>query len=438
MGVVRATSPMRYASAVTRAAAGAVAVAATGVAAGAVSAVAPLWALPAAAVMLIVAIAFIDLTYVLVIAFMSSFLIFGRLGPMSIADLALGVAMIIAVLMLRGRGARSLQPLLWAGAFYLAMTLPQLLLNRYPENYVEWIHEVMLVTGSAIVGFVIGREGKARLALSLFIIACCALAVAALISSLTNGEGYVGPWHKNAVGAFLMYGAVIAFANPPWMRWKPVWAYAAFALCGVGMFSSRQALVGTLIGVLIVGMRPRFHNGKRSRWMLLVLLPAAWFVYAEVAEQLAQGDEFNSASQRLVWYADSVTVWLLSPLYGVGHRWWNTWHTGYGGFQPPNAELEVLTTTGVFGLVGFLGMFIAALWLLWRMDPVYGTVGFAVVASRFVQGQFDLYWVAGHASILWIVAGICYGVREHDKAEGIVWKPHPIQTIWRRTRGVRI
>jgi len=131
-------------------------------------------------------------------------------------------------------------------------------------------------------------------------------------------------------------------------------------------------------------------------------------------------------------------VWLLSPLYGVGHRWWTTFHTGHGGFQPPNAELEVLSTTGILGLIGFIGMFAAAIWLLWRMDPVYGTLGLATVVGRLVQGQFDLYWVSAHASVLWIVAGICYGVRERNRAEGTVLIPHVVQKVLRRTRGVRI
>nr|WP_274636846.1 O-antigen ligase family protein [Microbacterium bovistercoris] len=412
--------------------AGAVAVAVVGIAAGLVSGRLPEFALPLAVLVLLVAVASINLAYILVIAFVASFFL-NKVGPMSPADYALTGATLVALLMLRAKGAQSLQPLLWAGTFYLALTLPQLLLNRFAGNYLEWAHEVVQVLGSMIVGFVIGRENKGRLALSAFVLACCALGVGAISSNLSGGDGYVGAWHKNAVGVFLMYGAIIAFANPPWMRWRPVWAYAAFAVCCAGMLSSRQAIVGTLIGILVVGMRPRHHNGKRSRWMLLVLIPAAWAVYAQVAEQLASENAFNSASQRLSWYVQSIGIWLTSPLYGNGNRWWvNT-----GGFQPPNAELEVLTTTGVIGLIGFIGMFGGAIWLLMKMNPVYGTVGLAVFVGRFTQAQFDLYWVAAEASILWIVAGICYGVREHDRAERVVWTPHPVQAVWRRTRRVR-
>ncbi|TQM24310.1 hypothetical protein FB391_2823 [Microbacterium kyungheense] len=390
---------------------------------------------------LFVAVAAIDMSLVPVLAVPGVFVVM-RVGPMSGSDLLLGIAVLTALLLLRGRGVITMQPLLWSGIFYLAVTMPQLILNRYAENYIEWAHELVLVLGAMLVGFVIGREGHARLALGLYVSVCVVIGALACFTALTNGfqPVYLGIFHKNAIGAFLMVGLVVAFANPPWLGWSPWTAWTAFIICGLGMAAaqSRQAIVGGLVGVLIIGLRPRFHNGKRSRWMWLVLIPVGAFVYQEVAEQLASDDVFSSAVQRLTWYEASITVWMQSPLFGVGHRWWTTWHTGFGGFQPPNAELEVLTTVGVLGLIGFLGMFVGALWLLARMNPVYGTLGLAVVAAKFTQGQFDLYWVAGHASLLWIIAGICYGIQERDRAEGIVRTPHPVQTVWRRTRGVRI
>jgi len=344
--------------------------------------------------------------------------------------------------MLRGRGAVTMQPLLWAGTCYIALSAPQLLLNRYASNAVEWAHELVLVLGSLVVGFVVGRQGHARLALTIYVAICGGLALAAIATSFANGFGpvYLGGLHKNALGAILMIGAIIGFANPPWLRWHPAIGYAIFALCGLGAFAaqSRQAMIGALVGALIVGLRPRFHSGKRSRLMWAVLIPVAYFVYTEVVSQLESDNQFNSANQRLDWYDDSIDVWLMSPIFGVGHRWWVTGHTGYSGFQPPNVLLEVMTTVGIVGLVGFLVMFGAAFWILARMNPVYGTLALAVVAGRFAQAQLDIYWVAGHASILWIVAGICYGVQARDEARGVKWDPHPVQTIFRRTRGVRL
>lgn len=412
-----------------------------GAAMGLASAQLPDYALFLALGVLLIAVAAIDLSLVPVLAVPAVFAV-QRIGPMSGSDFLLGIAVVVSLVLIRGRGVITMQPLLWSGAFYVALTAPQLILNRYAENYIEWAHELVLVLGAMIVGFVIGREGHARLALGIFVGICVAIGATAGVVAVGNGfqPVYLGAWHKNAIGAFLMIGLVIAFANPPWLEWPRWVAWTAFALCGVGMAAaqSRQAIVGGLIGIFIVGLRPRFHNGKRSRWMWLILIPAGWFVYQEVSSQLASDNDFSSAAQRITWYGESIVVWLQSPIFGVGHRWWTTWHTGHGGFQPPNAELEVLTTVGVIGLIGFLGMFAGALWALARMNPVYGTLGLAVVAAKLTQSQFDLYWVAGHASILWIIAGICYGIQERDRSEGIERIPHPVQTIWRRTRGVRI
>jgi len=412
-----------------------------GLTAGLVASIQTDFAVPFAVTVLLVGVATVDLSLIPVLAVPASMAVF-RVGPMSAADLALGLCMIVALLLLRGRGALALQPLVWAGVCYVALSTPQLLLNRYPENFVEWGHEIALVLGSLIVGFVIGREGHARLALGLYVGICWALALAAIANAFTNGftPVYLGELHKNALGSILMIGSLIAFANPPWLGWRPLVGYVSFAVFGLGMLAaqSRQALVGALVGVLIIGLRPRFHNGKRSRWMWLILIPVAYFVWAAVVEQLESGDQFNSSNQRLSWYNDSLNVWAQSPLFGVGHRWWVTGHTGYSGFQPPNVLLEVMTTVGIFGLIGFVAMFGTAIWILARMNPVYGTLALAVVVGRFTQSQFDIYWVAGHASILWLIAGICIGVEVRDQARGIVRTPAPIQTVFRRTRGVRI
>lgn len=417
-----------------------VAVVAVGAAAGVLSAHGPVWAALLAMATVLVVIAVIDLALIPVLAVPAT-MIMDRVGPMSISDFVLGAATVVALVLVRGKGAITMQPLLWAGAAYLSLAAPQLILNPYLGNVIEWGHEVVLVLGSMVVGFAIGRAGHGRLALSTYTLAGCGIAVATIVVAFSQGFGpvYLGILHKNAIGGILMVAALIAFANPPWLDWRPPWAYGAFALCASGILAaqSRQAIIALLVGVMIVGVRPRHHNGKRSRWIWFLLVPVGYFVYAEVTAQLAQNDQFNSSAQRLAWYADSMTVWAMSPLFGVGQRWWTAGYTGFSGFQPPNAEIEVLTTVGVIGLVGFLVMFAASMWLTAKLPAVYGTIALAVIAARLVQGQFDLYWVAGQSSILWIIAGICYGVREHDRVRGIARIPHPVQTLFRRSDRLR-
>jgi hypothetical protein len=54
-------------------------------------------------------------------------------------------------------------------------------------------------------------------------------------------------------------------------------------------------------------------------------------------------------------------------------------------------------------------MMLGAVWVLWQVDAAYGVLASAVVISRLVQGQLDLFWVAGQVSIPFVIAGICLG-----------------------------
>lgn len=351
-----------------------------------------------------------------------------RVGSaLSVSDLVLAAATLVAVFQLRGRGSESLRPLIWAGVAYLAMALPTLVLNRYSANYIEWIHEAFLVLGSLLVGFVIGRENRARLAVALYVLFCVAIAIAtmvmAVVSYMQTGAFqpvYLPDLQKNTTGGMLAVAAVIAFARPVWLHWSARWSWAVVIICMLGVLAaqSRQGLIGAVAGILIASLRARPQTGRRVKVVWLAAIPAVVFVLGLVTTQFASDNQFNSAYQRVTWYEQSIEIWQKSPIFGVGMRWWYTdrFVANFDLFQPPNAELEVLTEVGVFGLIGFLAMFAVAGWFLWKMDPIYGTVGFAVVATRFVQGQFDIYWVAGQASLLWIVAGICYGVQQLDKA----------------------
>jgi O-antigen ligase len=299
------------------------------------------------------------------------------------------------------------------------------------------------------VGFVIGRENRARAALTLYVVSCVGIGIAAMavtvMSFLQTGQfepAYLPDLQKNTTGGMLAVAAVIAFARPVWLRWSAGWSWLAVIVCLVGVLAaqSRQGLIGAVAGILIVSLRARPQTGRRVKIVWLAAIPAVVYVLGLVTEQFESGNQFNSAYQRVAWFEQSMEIWQKSPIFGVGMRWWYTdrFTANFDLFQPPNAELEVLTEVGVFGLIGFLAMFAVAGWFLWKMDPVYGTVGFAVVATRFVQGQFDIYWVAGQASLLWIVAGICYGVQELERArvrrgEPRSWEVPPQESAGGRT-----
>ncbi|GAB3392722.1 hypothetical protein GCM10027568_20570 [Humibacter soli] len=409
-----------------------------GVALGVLSVHSSLLALAVGIVVLFAGVAATDYTIIPVLAVPATLVLTRVGGALSISDVVLALASIVSLFHLRGRGAGVLRPLVWAGVFYLATAIPTQILNRYGSNAVEWVHEVFLVLGSLIVGFVIGRADRARLALTLYVLGCCGIGVVTIFVSLSTylhthefQPVFLTDLNKNTIGGMLGAAAVIAFARPIWLRWSRGWSWLAVIICSVAVIAaqSRQGLVGEIVGILIVSIRARPQTGRRVRIVWLAAIPGIAWVISALTSQLASDNQFNSAHQRVDWYAQSVQIWLKSPIFGVGMRWWYTGRFAgeFQSFQPPNAELEVLTTVGVFGLIGFLTLFAVAGWYLWKMDPVYGTVGVAVVAMRFTQAQFDLYWVAGQASLLWIVAGICYGVKAFDddrraRGEPVTWE----------------
>ncbi|WP_243062401.1 O-antigen ligase [Humibacter sp. RRB41] len=396
-----------------------------GVGLGVLSVSSSLLALVVGVVVLLAGVAARDYTIIPVLAVPATLVLTRVGGAFSVSDVVLALASVVSLLALRGRGASILRPLIWAGVFYLATAIPTQILNPYSANGIEWMHEVVLVLGSLVVGFVIGRADRARVALTLYVLGCIGIGVVAIYVSLTTflhtrefQPVYLTDLNKNTIGGMLGAAAVIAFARPIWLRWSRGWSWLAVIVCSLGVVAaqSRQGLVGEIVGILIVSIRARPQTGRRVRIVWLAAIPGVAWVVSELTAQLESSNQFNSAHQRVDWYSQAFQIWEKSPLFGVGMRWWYTdrFAGQFQSFQPPNAEMEVLTTVGIFGLIGFLTLFAVAGWYLWRMDPVYGTVGFAVVAMRFTQAQFDLYWVAGQASLLWIVAGICYGVQALD------------------------
>lgn len=382
------------------------------------------WALAGAAVILLLGLASVDLTLIPVLAMPATLATMRAGGVLSFSDLVLAAASVAALLKLRGRGGLALQPLIWAGLAYLVVILPTLILNRFAANDIEWAHELFLVIGSLLVGFVIASEGRAKLAFGLYALTCSAIGVVAgfmsVQSRLATGAFqavYLGDLHKNTIGGMLAAGLVIAYARPRWLEWPSWFSNLVLLCCAIGVFASqsRQGMVGALVGVFIVSLRSSSIGRWARRAIWVAGIPVVLLVWQQVSAQLRSGNQFNSVYQRLDWYAESIRVWHDSPVFGVGLRWWYT-NTFGVNFQPPNAELEVLTCVGVVGLLGFFAMFASSSWILLRLDPVFGTVGVAVVLARFTQAQFDLYWVAGQASLLWIVAGACIGAMVRDSA----------------------
>jgi hypothetical protein len=337
---------------------------------------------------------------------------------LSWSDAVLFVAFWPAVFLGRRPYSRAMRTLLWLSFLYQVTTLFAVVAHPYTANVTEWFHAWLLVSGALVVGWSLGRAGYARLACTTLMLTAMALAAVTILQAVrqyASGDfsavytSFPYNMHKNFVGTTLCFTAALAYARPVFVGWTRRWALTFFwvSVTGILVTQSRQALIGLAVALVIIVFR-RQQGRARSRLILLGLAPLLALVAVSVKDQIVSGNEFNSIFQRITWIRDSLGVWAHDPFFGVGLRWWYTDRFEVR-FQPPNGEIEVLTSAGVIGLVGFLALLVGALVVLWRIDPAFGTAAFAVLLSRVVQAQFDFFWVASQVSVPFVIVGVCLG-----------------------------
>ena len=391
--------------------------------------------LPGAAGVIALAVLSIGLTAVqpglIPVAVLPLLLVILRVGgggvDLSLSDFALAAATLPALLLARRPFSPGLRAVLWASATYQFATLVTVVNNPYAANAVEWAHAWLMVSGALVVGWAVGANGHARVGIRLLTGTIAVLAVITVLEGvvhLTQGDlspvypSFPYAMHKNFAGTVLGLGAVVVYARPAWAginrRWSVV--LLTLMLLGVLFTQSRQAIVGLAAAVFVLVIRSKTDR-RRSKLVLLLIVPMVLLVTSLVQDQVTSDNRFNSVLQRLTWFQDSMTVWQTDPWFGVGLRWWYTDRFAFQ-FQPPNAEIEVLTSAGVVGLVAFLALMFVALRVAWRLDPLYGSLAVAVLVSRFVQGQLDLYWSAVQASLPFVILGICLGAQQFAQRQG--------------------
>ena len=388
----------------------------------------PIIALGIAAAVLLLGLTLADPTVIPLLS-IPLLLVVVRVGAggveLSVSDVVLFVAFWPAVVLGQRPYSPPMRTLLWLTVAYQVATLFTVVANPYTANAVEWFHAWFLTGGALVVGWALGRAGRGGVGLGLLLIASCIIAVATIAQGIASlGRGFQPvypdfpfPMHKNFAGTVLAFAALVAYIHPSWMRWPRFLTLAAFLLCTLGLLltQSRQAIVGLAIAIAVAVLRED-STRRRSKLLVLAGVGGLAFVGTVVRDQVASGNQFNSVFQRINWLQESVGIWLTDPVFGVGLRWWYT-SRFEAPFQPPNAELEVLTSAGVVGVLGFLLLIVGAIVVLWKLPPVYGTLGAAIVLSRFVQGQFDLFWTAVQVSVPFLVAGMCVGAAAHAAAD---------------------
>ena len=318
--------------------------------------------------------------------------------------------------------SKPLRALLWLNLFYQFTTLFTVIVNPNVANTVEWFHAWLLVSGALVVGWALGAGGHARLALSIVVTTACVIAALTIIQGVIQyASGDFRPSTSPGRSACTRTSSGRRCRSPrSWctsarIGWGGRGVVASrrsgLLIAAILLTQSRQALIGLVVAVVVVVIRRRTTG--RSRLVFLLVIPAVWLVVTMVIDQIDSQNQFNSVFQRLDWFREVLRVLGESPVFGHGLRYWYTEPTA--PYQPPQAEIEVLASAGVVGLIGFMVMWVGVLVVLWRVDPRFGTLAVAVMLRRIVQAQFDLFWVAAQVSIPFVIAGICLGAMAREQ-----------------------
>jgi len=160
--------------------------------------------------------------------------------------------------------------------------------------------------------------------------------------------------HFNRLGALLCIAVPLAYAR--WQDNRSVLTGAYLALVSVGLVCtfSRGALLGAIIGVVILYVaRPTEHTRRTARTFLLVLaaLILGFLVYSQISEYF--GATGNLASRTKAWVL-ALTYYVQDPfrvLFGAGYGFFRHSYLLQQDAIPSihSALVQVLTETGLVG-----------------------------------------------------------------------------------------
>ena len=348
---------------------------------------------------------------------------------LTVADALLAVALVPSLLVLLGGASPAMRQVMWLGLLYQVATLFTVIRHPYTANVVEWFHAGLLVLGAVVVGWALGRRGHAVLALNILVATSLLLALITFVHAASQyAGGDFGPvemsWpyqvQKNAIGTIFALMAVVLYVRPPWTGWRRGWALLGFWTLVADLLTtqSRQAIIALAVAVSVLVMR-RTTTHRRSKGILLAIIPALAGVSVMVQDQVKSGNEFNSFFQRVTWFEDSMAIWQTDPWFGVGLRWWYT-DRFPEAFQPPNALMDTATAAGVVGLAAFVVLLVGTWLVARRIDPAYGLLAELVLLARIVQSEFDLFWVSVQVSLPFLILGLCLGAAAHAEAAAAV------------------
>ena len=416
---VAAYGPGRRRGVLTRALAGALTVCAAvalGASVGALTVSDDIVALAIAGLVAAAGLAAVDPVLVAVAAFPST-LILQRTGggsvgsSLSVADLMIVLGVVVVLPQVRWERTATLRRVLLPALAYEAIILPTVLAHPNAHDSLEWLHRLEMVVGALVLGWAVGASGRAKQAVTAFLIGCIVLAALTVehAFALHFEPGQWGLYQKNYLGSVLWMGAAAAHINPPWLGVPRRFARVAKYVCAVGILAAqaKQDIIALALVVLLAAfLDPRVR--RRSRMLVaatLALLIAGYFM---LAAELSGPGKLNTVTERTGALSSDFHIWLQSPIFGEGMRWFYLpQFASYG--QPPNILLETLTDTGLVGLLAILVLLVGSARIYLSLPRAVSTLALVLLAGRVVEAIFDVYWVSPQTTLPWMIAGLALG-----------------------------
>ena len=347
-----------------------------------------------------------------------------RVGPsvvdMSIAD-AVGFFGAVAALPSVPWRARAFRKVLGVTAGYCAVVAVAVVLHPSVAGAVEVVHRFVMVMGAVCIGAAVVHRGKVTVALRAMTVAACAVAIAAILDTLSNGlrPAYAFEMQKNASGSLLVTSLVVILFGRRHLR-LPTWAFAGAVvviMAGITATQSRGSGLALASVLLIFGVRSLWEQRNRRVWrfapLVLLLLVAVGFAMVasfqrEAAQHTGANYKFGSVGSRTITYT---TVWddviKPQPLLGFGPKWFR--QPGAPAGEPHNLILDELSSDGLVGLLAFIVLLWTCLRVCRSTSSVLGEMAWYVLVARLIADMFDLFWVAGPNTLPFLIFGLAVG-----------------------------
>jgi O-antigen ligase len=339
----------------------------------------------------------------------------------SFAEINLVLALPLFVVMLvMGERKAKIWPLFWPCVLFsfacVASSLAQWRATSAPSSYVQMFLFFFVVV--PVFSTLARRADDLKPALWTLLSVSTFLSLASLV--LNSRAGVLGI-NKNGIGGSLSCALIVAlelwfhYRNQPTRHKTVLIGMMGIIALGLLMSLSRGGWIAAASGiVLVTAMRRQFVLLGRVALLMVPLVAVGWNFLPQESREYATSfsSERGNIKQRLINRDKTLEFWRNNYVFGSGMGLRKE-------VDATNFVLVALAETGVFGLLTFLGLFVAFYIMIARaqknrMRSDFGysllAIGGALMLSRLMQGMVDHYWARGPTMMAWASAGMATGV----------------------------